>query len=110
MPRRNGGLRIIIANEPRSYRDALAGVLEQRHPQDTVATSEPGQIEQALRQWPEALVVCSEVTPAVEKLAGAWVRLGDDGEVAVSGGAEVVAMGRRVGLEAVLDAIDEAGT
>ena len=27
MPRPNGRLRIIIANEPRSYRDALAGVI-----------------------------------------------------------------------------------
>jgi hypothetical protein len=109
MPRRNGGLRIIIANEPRSYRDALAGVLEQRHPLDTVANVEPGQIEEVLRRWPGALVVCSEVTPVVEEMAGGWVRLGEDGEVAVSREAEVEEMAHRVGLNAVLGAIDGAG-
>jgi hypothetical protein len=109
MPHRNGGLRIIIANEPRSYRDALAGVLEQTRPRDGVISVDPGQIEEALRQWPGALVVCSEVTTVVEKLAGAWVRLGQDGEVSVSGGAEVEVMAHRVGLDAVLDAIDAAG-
>jgi hypothetical protein len=109
MPHPNGGLRIIIANEPRSYRDALAGVLEQARPRDSVMSVDPGQIEPALRQWPGALVVCSEVTTVVEQLAGAWVRLGEDGEVALSHGAEVEAMAHRSGLDAVLDAIDAAG-
>lgn len=109
MPHRNGGLRIIIANEPRSYRDALAGVLEQTRPRDSVISVDPGQIEHALGKWPGALVVCSEVTTVVEQLAGAWVRLSDDGEVAVSGGDEVEVMAHRVGLDAVLDAIDAAG-
>jgi|SRR5438093_1226800 len=110
MPRRNGGLRIIIANEPRSYRDALAGVLEQARPCDSVISVDPGQIEHALRQWPGALVVCSEVSTVVDQLAGAWVRLGDDGEVAVSSAAEAEVIAHRVGLDAVLDAVDAAGT
>jgi hypothetical protein len=109
MPRRNGGLRIIIANEPRAYRDALAGVLEEMRPRDTVTNVEPGEIEQALRRWRGALVVCSVVSPVVDELAGAWVRLGEDGEVAASSAAGVEAMARRVGLDAVLDAVDAAG-
>jgi hypothetical protein len=109
MPRRNGGLRIIIANEPRAYRDALAGVLELKRPGDTVANVDPGEIEQALRQWPGALVVCSEVSPIIDELAGGWVRLGEDGEVVVSSAAEVEAMVPPVGLDALLDAVDAAG-
>jgi hypothetical protein len=109
MPRRNGGLRIIIANEPRAYRDALAGVLELKRPHDTVANVDPGEIEQVLRRWRGALVVCSEVSPVVDELAGVWVRLGEDGEVAVSNAADVEATSRRVGLDAVLDAVDAAG-
>jgi hypothetical protein len=108
MPRPNGGLRIIIANEPRSYRDALAGVLEQARPGDGVISVDPDQIEQALRRWPGALVVCSEVSTVVDQLAGAWVQLGEDGEVAVSSEPEVEAMAHRVGLDAVLDAVDAA--
>ena len=108
MPHRNGGLRIIVANEPRSYRDALAGVLEQTRPRDTVISVDPEQIEQALRRWPGTLVVCSRVSAAVNSLAGAWVRLDEDGEVVVSSAAEVEAMARRSGLDAVLDAVDSA--
>jgi hypothetical protein len=109
MPRRHGGLRIIIANEPRSYREALAGVLKEMRPRDAVSSVEPGDVEHALRQSPGALVVCSEVSTAVVELAGAWVRLGEDGEVAVSSGADVETMAHRVGLDAVLDAVDAAG-
>ncbi len=109
MPRQNGGLRIIIANEPRAYRDALAGVLEQARPRDIVANVEPAEIEQALRRWRGALVVCSDVSPVVDELAGAWVRLGEDGEVAVSDADDVEAMVYRVGLDAVLGAVDAAG-
>jgi hypothetical protein len=75
-----------------------------------VSVVDPGEIERALRQWPGAVVVCSEVSPVVVELAGAWIRLGDDGEVAVSSAADVEAMARRrVGLDAVLDAVDAAG-
>jgi hypothetical protein len=109
MPRPHGGLQIIIANEPRSYRDALAGVLEQTRPGDGVISVDPEHVEEALRRWPGALVVCSEVSTVVDELAGAWVRLGEDGEVAVLSEPEVGAMPHRVGLDAVLDAVDTAG-
>lgn len=108
MPHRNGGLRIIVANEPRSYREALTGVLEQTRPRDAVMSVDPGQIEQALQRWPGALVLCNRVSAAVDQLAGAWVRLAEDGEVVVSSPAEVEAMARRSGLGAVLDAVDAA--
>ena len=78
-------------------------------PLDTVTNVEPGEIEQALRRWRGALVVCSELSPVVVELAGAWVRLGEDGEVIVSSAAEVEAKSHRVGLDAVLGAVDAAG-
>ena len=110
MPRPNGRLRIIIANEPRSYRDALAGVIKQARPRDGVMNVDPRQLEQVLRRSPGALVVCSEVSPAVQRLAGAWVRLGAHGEVEISTAAGVEAVARQGGLDAVLDAVDAAGT
>jgi hypothetical protein len=109
MPTPNGGLRIIIANEPRAYREALVEVLKEMRPRDAVVSVEPGDVEHALHQLPGALVVCSEVSTAVVELAGAWVRLGEDGEVAVSSAADVEAMAHRVGLDAVLDAVEAAG-
>jgi hypothetical protein len=79
-------------------------------PQDTVIEAEPGEIDQVLRRWSGALVVCNEVSPVVDQLAGAWVRLGEDGEVATSSAAEVDATSRRAGLDAVLGAVEAAGS
>jgi hypothetical protein len=109
MPRRNGGLRIIVANEPRAYREALAGVLAARSPRDEVTVAEPAEIDQLLRRWIGALVICTKVQPIVTELAGAWVQLGVDGDVAVASFPEVQAMTERDGLDAVLDAIEAAG-
>jgi hypothetical protein len=109
MPRRNGRLHIIVANEPRAYREALAGVLAARSPGDQVTVAEPSQIDVVLRRRRGALVICTEVPPGVSELAGAWVRLGADGGGVVSNIADAQAMARRDGLDAVLDAIDAAG-
>jgi hypothetical protein len=48
------------------------------------------------------------VSAPVDRLAGAWLRLDEDGEIVVSSRAEVEAMSRRSGLDAVLDAVDAA--
>jgi hypothetical protein len=106
MPHRNGGIRIIVATEPRSYREALVGVLQSRRPGDVVTAAPPDQIEAMLRRWPGSLVVCSEVLPIVAELAGGWVRLGAGERLEVSGVPEVEAMAQRAGLEALVDAVD----
>jgi hypothetical protein len=110
MPHRNGRFRLIVATEPRSYRDVLAGVLEESHPQGIVVSVDPKQLERTLRRWPGALVVCSEVTPAVSELAGAWLQLAGNGEVAASSAADTQAIAYRVGLDGVLDAVKTAET
>ncbi|MDX6548352.1 MAG: hypothetical protein QOG33_1902 [Gaiellales bacterium] len=109
MPRRNDGLHIIVANEPRAYREALVGVLAARSPRDEVNAAEPSEIDELLRRRPGALVICTEVSEIVSELAGAWVRLDAEGGVAVSSFLDGQAMARRDGLGAVLDAVDAAG-
>jgi hypothetical protein len=74
-----------------------------------VTVVEPSQIDLSLRRRLGALVICTEVPPVVSELAGAWVRLDEDGGIAVSSFREGEAMARRDGLEAVLDAVDAAG-
>jgi hypothetical protein len=108
MSHRYGRFRLIVATEPRSYRDVLAGVLEESYPQGIVVNVDPKQLEQTLRRWPSALVICSEVTPAVSELAGAWLQLAGNGEVAASSAAGTEAIAYRVGLAAVLDAVKTA--
>jgi hypothetical protein len=106
MPHQNGALRIIVATEPRSYREALAGVLKSERPGDLVMAATPDELDALLRRWSGSLVVCSEVFPIVAELAGGWVRLGAGDRLEVSGVPQVEAMAHRVGLEALVDAVD----
>jgi hypothetical protein len=110
MPGRNGGLLIIVANEPRSFRDALTGVLRHARPQDSVVPVDPLEVDEALKRRRGALVVCSDVSPAVEQHAGAWVRLGENGEVEISRPDVEAAAVQPNGLAAVLEAVNAAGT
>jgi hypothetical protein len=106
MPHQNGAIRIIVATEPRSYREALAGVLQSERPGDVVTAATPDELDGLLRRWSGSLVVCSEVLPVVAELAGGWVRLGAGERLEVSGVPEIEATAHRVGLEALVDAVD----
>jgi hypothetical protein len=96
------GIHVVVANEPRSYREALAGALARKRPADRVVASDPG----SLPELEGTVVVCSEVTPDVARQAGGWVLLRPDGGVAVSSVSDAEAVARRSGLQAVLDAVD----
>ena len=66
---------IILANEPRAYRDVIAGALRHLHPRLAVTTLEPAELVPHLRRAGSSLVIYSEPDPAVEAGAPAWVLL-----------------------------------
>ncbi len=70
--------RILLANEPRSYRQAIACVLRELRPCLEVAETEPGALDRELRRSVPQLVICSHATPAVQGTAPAWVELYTD--------------------------------
>lgn len=102
---------IILANEPRAYREVIAAACGRRRPQLTVIAVEPDELDARLRHRGRAerwLVVHNRPSPAVEVGSFAWVRLAPDGEP----GAVVGLAGRRatlaaVGLDDLLAIIDE---
>ncbi len=71
----HAGPDIILANEPRAYRDAIAGALRCLHPGLAIAALEPAELLPRLRCARPALVIYSEVDPAVELGAPASVQL-----------------------------------
>ena len=72
-------IHVLLANEPRSYRDAMATALRVLRPRARVRAVEPDQLDgEVARHHPE-LVVCSELTPTVRAEALAWVLLYPDG-------------------------------
>ncbi len=84
------GLRILLANGPRSYRETIAAALQALRPDTEVRTAEPEMLGDELENFSPHLVVCSSLTPAVETGAFAWVELypGHESLSAVSIGGE----------------------
>lgn len=104
------GIRIVVASEPRSYREALAGVLAASHPGISVTTADPAELDEVPETVDGALVLCNEVSGRVAELAAGWIRLAPDGAVQVSSTAEAEAMSRPSGLDAVVGAVDALRT
>ena len=76
-------MRILLANEPRSYREAFADALRGLRSHAEVVTVDPEALEEeALRLSPD-LVVCSRTTPAIRAAAGSWMEVRVEGELLV---------------------------
>lgn len=72
--------RVLLANEPRSYRQAIAHVLRTLRPDLEVDETEQASLDRELRRSVPHLVICSHATPTVRGNAPAWVELyTDDG-------------------------------
>lgn len=69
------GLRILVANEPRSYREAIAGALESLRPDAEVLMVEPEDLGAEIGQGMPGMILCSYATPAVVNGSLAWVEL-----------------------------------
>lgn len=104
-------LTVLVANEPRAYRDALAGALAALRPDLRVESLAPDALDLALDRPRPPVVVCSRLTPRVEALACAWIVLYPGQEsVAIVRGPD----GRHVvpdpDLADLLDAIQQAAS
>lgn len=67
-------IRILVANEPRSYREALCGALKGLRPLVDVTAAEPEDLDRAVERLNPHLVVCSHLTSTVENVP-AWIEL-----------------------------------
>ena len=68
-------LRALIANEPRTYREVLAGALRESRPQVEVSIAEPYAIAVETARLRPHLVVCSGPCDAVQDGVLTWVVL-----------------------------------
>jgi hypothetical protein len=64
-----------VANDPRLYREALAGALKIHHPELIIDLVEPSQLGSALRTLQPDLVIASTVWPALSQLSCSWLLL-----------------------------------
>ena len=70
-----GQLVAVIANEPRSYREAIGIALRKLRPNFEVVIVEPGALDLEIERLAPQMVICSRLTYAVETGCLAWVEL-----------------------------------
>ncbi len=73
-----GELRILLTNEPRSYREAIASVIRVLRPNTEVFVAGHEDLDAEVRRLGPQLVVCSQATPLVELRSLVWVELYPD--------------------------------
>ena len=87
--------RILLANEPRLYREVIAGALRIVRPHLEVIVVEPEDLDAAVVRLAPDLVLCSRLTEVVETRPRAWVVLYPDMEtravIAIAGERHTVA-------------------
>jgi len=73
-------LRVLVANAPLSYRQAMAAAIGMLRPNVEVLLGEPEALDAEVGRLSPDVVVCSHVTPLVESRVLAWVDLYPDGD------------------------------
>lgn len=72
--------RILVANDPRSYREALAGTIQELRPEVEVCVVSPEKLNGALGAISPDLVICSKLTETIQDGVSVWIELYPDGE------------------------------
>jgi hypothetical protein len=72
---RVAALRVLLANEPRSYRESIAAVFRQLRPGLQVKVVEPEALESNVTRFDPDVAVCSRVTDTVRERVPVWVEL-----------------------------------
>lgn len=103
-----GRTRVLLANEPRAYREVIAATVRGLRPEIEVLEAEPGSFAGSLASLAADMVVCTRATEEVRSVP-IWVELYPDyGSLSV-----VSVSGRRrevegIELSELLDLVDQA--
>lgn len=68
-------MRLLMANEPRAYREVIAEAVRELRSGVEVRTVEPGALDDAISDFGPDMVICSSATEAVRENALAWLEL-----------------------------------
>lgn len=73
--RRRGRARVLMANEPRAYREGIAAVISQLRPAVEVETVEPDALDDSIKRYVPDMVICSKATETLKGRVRVWVEL-----------------------------------
>lgn len=71
-------MRIVVATEPRCYRETIAGAFAWLRPNDEVITVEPNDLEREVVVLEPDMVLCSAASPVIAEHGRTWVILRND--------------------------------
>ena len=100
---------VLLANEPRAYRESIAHVFRQLRPNVEVMTAEPEELEDCVLRLAPEMVVFSEATGLVRERVPVWVELYPDYGARSEGGVgEERSTIEEIQLSDLLSAVDRA--
>jgi len=70
-----GRPRVLMANEPRAYREGIAAVISQLRPAVEVETVEPDALDDSIKRYVPDMVICSKATETLKGRVKVWVEL-----------------------------------
>lgn len=103
------GLLVLLANEPRSYREAMAEVFRALKPLARIHVAEARELDTEVGRLLPGLVICSCATPLVRSEVPAWVELYPEHNSLATiciGGERLTVDG--IGIADLLSAVDRA--
>jgi len=74
-PESDAPLRVLLANEPRAYRESIAAVFRQLRPGMLVKVVDPEALESSVAVFEPDVVICSRATDTVRERVPVWVEL-----------------------------------
>ena len=74
-PQREALLRVLLANEPRSYRESIAAVFRQLRPELLVRVVDPEALDGNVVSFDPHVAICSRATDLVRERVPVWVEL-----------------------------------
>jgi hypothetical protein len=73
-------MRIIVANDPRAYREVLSAAVSGARPEIELIMVESQELDEAIIRLNPDFVVCSRLSEILETRSASWVLLYPDGE------------------------------
>lgn len=76
-------VRILVANEPRAYREVFASTLQILRPEAEIVEAKPEHLDREVKRFQPDLVLCSNVSPLVQNTVLNWILLYPENEPSI---------------------------
>lgn len=76
-------IRVLVANEPRAYREVFVSALQALRPAAEIVEGRPEDLDREVERLRPDLVLCSRISPVVERAVYNWILLYPENEPSI---------------------------